>query len=141
MLGASGSWHSRGLAGVLAARGHEVLAIPATRLRCEIDSGGGVHIVAPDGAPLDALDLLIVRGLPRGSLEQVVFRMDALHVLAEQGVRVLNSPRAIERTVDKSWASALLALAGLPAPPMVVCERYDDAIQAFARRAIVAAAG
>ena len=131
VLGGTGSWHSRGLIGALTARGHEVLAIPATRLRSIVDSDGGVHILGPDDAALDALDLLIVRGLPRGSLEQVIFRMDALHVLAEQGVRCVNSPRAIERTIDKSWASALLARAGLPTPPTIVCERYEDAIQAF----------
>src|SRR6185437_2824670 len=95
------------------------------------DSGGGVQVLGPDGAVLDALDLLIVRGLPRGSLEQVIFRMDALHVLAEQGVRCVNSPRAIEQTIDKSWASAVLAHAGVPTPPTIVCERYDDAMQAF----------
>jgi RimK family alpha-L-glutamate ligase len=132
VLGASGSWHSRRLIAALTARGHEVLAIPATRLRSVVDSGAEVHILGPDGAALDALDLLIVRGLPRGSLEQVIFRMDALHVLAEQGVRCVNPPRAIERTIDKSWASAVLALAGVPTPPTLVCERYDDAMQAFA---------
>ncbi len=131
VLGASGSWHSRRLIGALAARGHEVLAIPAMRLRSVVDSGGGVHVLGPDGAALDALDLLIVRGLPRGSLEQVIFRMDALHVLAEQGVRCVNSPRAIERTIDKSWAGAVLTLAGVATPPTTVCERYDDAMQAF----------
>ncbi len=131
VLGASGSWHTRGLIGALAARGHEVLAIPATRLTSEIDADGVVHIFGPDGAVLDALDLLIVRGLPRGSLEQVIFRMDALHVLAEQGVRCVNCPRAIERTIDKSWAGAVLALAGVPTPPTIVCERYDGAMRAF----------
>ena len=131
MLGASGSWHTRGLTGELAARGHEVLAIPATRLRSEIDAHGEVHVLGPDDAVLDALDLLIVRGLPRGSLEQVIFRMDALHVLAEHGVRCVNSPRAIERTIDKSWAGAALALAGVPTPPTIVCERYDGAMRAF----------
>ena len=90
-----------------------------------------MHVVGPDGDALDALDLLIVRGLPRGSLEQVIFRMDVLHVLAEQGVRCVNHPRAIERTIDKSWAGAALSLAGVPTPPTVVCERYDDAMEAF----------
>ncbi|HSC02050.1 MAG TPA: RimK family alpha-L-glutamate ligase [Solirubrobacteraceae bacterium] len=131
VLGASGSWHSRGLIGALEARGHEVLAIPATRLRSVVDSDGAVQIFGPDGAALCRLDLLIVRGLPRGSLEQVIFRMDALHVLAEQGVRCVNPPRAIEQTIDKSWASAVLALAAVPTPPTVVCERYEDAMQAF----------
>ncbi len=131
VLGASGSWHSRGLIEALAVRGHDVLAIPATRLRSIVDEAGEAHILGPDGTSLGSLDLLIVRGLPRGSLEQVIFRMDALHVLADQGVHCVNSPRAIERTVDKSWASALLARAGVPTPPTVVCERYDDAMSAF----------
>jgi RimK family alpha-L-glutamate ligase len=133
VLGASGSWHSRGLIAALAARGHHVVAIPATRLRSVLDARDGVRIVGPDGAVLDALDLLIVRGLPRGSLEQVIFRMDALHVLAERGVRCVNSPRAIEQTIDKSWAGAVLSLAGVPTPPTVVCERHEDAMEAFER--------
>ena len=131
VLGASGSWHSGRLIGALSDRGHEVLAVPATRLRSIVDEAGDAHVLGPDGAVLDGLDLLIVRGLPRGSLEQVIFRMDALHVLADHGVRCVNSPRAIERTVDKSWASALLARAGVPTPATIVCERYDDAMQAF----------
>jgi RimK family alpha-L-glutamate ligase len=131
VLGASGSWHSHGLIGALGARGHEVMAIPATRLRSIVDSGGDVHVLGPDGAALEALDLLIVRGLPRGSLEQVIFRMDGLHVLVDQGVRCVNAPRAIERTIDKSWTGAVLALAGVPTPSTIVCERYDDAMQAF----------
>jgi RimK family alpha-L-glutamate ligase len=131
VLGASGSWHARGLIDALAARGHEVIAIPATRLQSEVGADGEVHVVGPDDTVLHALDLLFIRGLPRGSLEQVIFRMDALHVLAQQGVRCINSPRAIERTIDKSWAGAVLALAGVPTPATIVCERYDGAMRAF----------
>ena len=91
-------------------------------------------MLGPDGVRLDALDLLLVRGLPRGSLEQVIFRMDALHLLAEQhGVRCVNGPRALERTIDKSWAGALLAAAGVPTPPTIVCERRESALAAFER--------
>ena len=133
VLGASGSWHTRGLVSALGARGHEVLAIPATRLESEIDRDGTARVLGPDGVVLDALDLLFIRGLPRGSLEQVIFRVDALHVLAARGVRCINSPRALERTVDKSWASAILADAGLPTPGTVVCERHESAVQAFER--------
>jgi RimK family alpha-L-glutamate ligase len=133
VLGASGSWHSRGLIGALADRGHEVLAIPATRLQSVVDEHGDVHVLGPGGDELGALDLLVVRGLPRGSLEQVIFRMDALHVLADHGVRCVNSPRAIERTIDKSWTGAVLARAGVPTAPTIVCERYDDAMLAFDR--------
>lgn len=133
VLGATGSWHSHRLQSALADGGHEVLAIPATRLQSEVDDDGDVRVLGPDGVVLDALDLLLVRGLPRGSLEQVIFRMDALHVLAEHGVRCINHPRAIERTIDKSWASAMLAHAGVRTPPTIVCERYDAAMRAFER--------
>jgi RimK family alpha-L-glutamate ligase len=133
VLGATGSWHTRRLLDGLDARGHETLAIPATRLQSEVDEHGDVHVVAPEGVVVDELDLLLVRGLPRGSLEQVIFRVDALHVLAAGGVRCVNGPRAIERTIDKSWASAVLAGAGLPTPATIVCERYEAAMEAFDR--------
>jgi RimK family alpha-L-glutamate ligase len=133
VLGASGSWHTRGLLAALTARGHEALAIPATRLQSEVDAHGVVHVLGPEGVVLDTLDLLLVRGLPRGSLEQVIFRVDALHVLTALGVRCVNKPRALERTIDKSWAGAVLADAGLPTPPTIVCERFEAAMQAFER--------
>jgi RimK family alpha-L-glutamate ligase len=133
VLGASGSWHSRRLLAALADRGHDALAIPATRLELEVDEHGEMHVYGRDRLALDRLDVLIIRGLPRGSLEQVIFRMDALHVLAERGVRCINSPRAIERTIDKSWTGAALARAGLPTPPTLVCERYEGAMDAFDR--------
>jgi RimK family alpha-L-glutamate ligase len=44
---------------------------------------------------------------------------------------VVNSPRAIERTVDKLWTSALLEQCGLPTPDTVVCEDPDEAMAAF----------
>jgi RimK family alpha-L-glutamate ligase len=80
---------------------------------------------------LDGCDAVIVRGIPRGSLEQVIFRVDALHALEARGVTCVNGPRAIERTVDKFLASALLARAGLPMPRTIACERSEDALEAF----------
>jgi RimK family alpha-L-glutamate ligase len=81
---------------------------------------------------LDGCDAVIVRGIPRGSLEQVIFRVDALHALVERGVACVNGPRTIERTVDKFLASALLAHAGVPTPRTIACERPEDALDAFA---------
>ena len=81
---------------------------------------------------LDGCDVVLVRGIPRGSLEQVVFRVDVLHALAAGGVRAVNSAHAIERTVDKFLASTLLARAGLSTPRTIACERPADALEAFA---------
>ena len=80
---------------------------------------------------LDGCDAVIVRGVPRGSLEQVIFRVDALHALEARGVTCVNGPRAIERTLDKFLASALLAAAGVPTPRTIACERPEDALDAF----------
>jgi RimK family alpha-L-glutamate ligase len=80
---------------------------------------------------VEGCDAVIVRGIPRGSLEQVIFRVDALHTLVARGVTCVNGPRAIERTIDKFLASALLARAGVRTPRTIACERPDDALAAF----------
>jgi RimK family alpha-L-glutamate ligase len=76
------------------------------------------------------MDAVLARIIPGGSLEQVIFRVDALHWLEERGVAVVNAPRAIERCVDKFYTSALLQDAGLPTPQTMVCERLDVAMDA-----------
>jgi len=80
---------------------------------------------------LEQCDVVVVRGIPRGSLEQIVFRVDALHALQAVGVRAVNTALAIEHTIDKFLASALLAAAGVPTPRTVACERAEDALAAF----------
>lgn len=80
---------------------------------------------------LDGVDAVLARIIPSGSLEQIIFRVDALHRLEDRGVRVMNSPRAIERTVDKFWTSALLEQCGIPTPETVVCDNAEEATAAF----------
>jgi RimK family alpha-L-glutamate ligase len=60
----------------------------------------------------------------------VIFRVDVLHALVERGVTCVNGPRALERTIDKFLASALLARAGVPTPRTIACERPEDALEA-----------
>jgi RimK family alpha-L-glutamate ligase len=129
VLGSTGGWHAGRLERALTARGHECAFAQVTRLAATIGDGVGVR---GGEVALDACDVVLVRGIPRGSLEQIVFRVDALHALAAIGVRTVNSAAAIERTVDKFLASALLAAAGLPTPRTIACERAEDAIAAFA---------
>jgi ribosomal protein S6--L-glutamate ligase len=86
----------------------------------------------PGAIDLSAFDALIVRTMPPGSLEQVVFRMDVLGRLETAGKVVVNPPRAIEAAVDKYLASEKLAAAGLRTPRTIVCQTVDDAMQAFA---------
>ncbi len=80
---------------------------------------------------IDRADAVLARIIPSGSLEQIIFRVDALHCLEDRGMRVMNSPRAIERTVDKLWTSGLLERCGIPTPRTVVCESAEEAMAAF----------
>jgi RimK family alpha-L-glutamate ligase len=129
ILGARGGWHEGRLRSALAARGVESVVVPITTLGASV--GEGFRLTA-DGARLDGGHGVIVRAIPPGSLEQVIFRVDALHALVRHGVAVINSPRCLERSVDKLFTSALLAEAGVPTPRTIACERFDDALAAFA---------
>jgi RimK family alpha-L-glutamate ligase len=93
----------------------------------------GPSPIEAGGVDLSGVDGVLVRMMPPGSLEQVIFRMDALHRLAALGVPVLNPPRAIEAAVDKYLALAQLDAAGLPVPPTWVGESASDALLAFER--------
>ena len=70
---------------------------------------------------------VFVRGVPGGSLEQVIFRLDILHALVNLGIVVYNEPRAIERTVDKAMTSFLLHFNGVATPSTWVCESREQA--------------
>jgi len=128
VLGSTGGWHARRIEQALTARGHECGFAPVTRMVGRID---GRLTVSGHEVALHGCDVVLVRGIPRGSLEQVVFRVDGLHALAAAVVRAVNGAHAIERTVDKFLASALLAGAGLPTPRTIACERPADALEAF----------
>jgi tetrahydromethanopterin:alpha-L-glutamate ligase len=61
-------------------------------------------------------DAVHVRTMSAGSFEAITKRLGVLHALASLGVVVWNDARAIERCVDKSMTSFLLARAGVPTP-------------------------
>ncbi len=133
ILGRAGAWHVTSLQQALARRGIAAPAFPITRLTARLSAwpwlageDGGAS-----GIGLEDYDVLFVRAIPGGSLEQIIFRVDALHRLENAGVRVVNSPTAIERTVDKYYTSSLLEDAGLPTPRTIVTERFDQAMAAF----------
>jgi len=77
------------------------------------------------------LNAIIVRPIGRGSLEEIIFRMDMLHRLERMGIFILNPPSAIERSVDKFYTLTLLEEAGLPVPRTAVTESADAALKAF----------
>jgi len=80
---------------------------------------------------LKDLSALIVRPIGRGSLEEIVFRMDMLHRLQRMGLYIINPSEAIERCVDKYAILAILEENGIPVPRTVVTESQDEALKAF----------
>jgi len=128
ILGAGSGWHTADLTRALEARGHRVQEAPIHALAARV---GAAPRMAGGGIDLDAAEAVLVRIIPAGSLEQTIFRVDALHRLQRLGLTVINPAGVIERTVDKFYTSALLEAAGLLTPHTVVAERMEDALAAF----------
>src|SRR5262245_13750676 len=130
ILSVRSGWHTDELLRALSARGHVGVVVPYEGLVARIAGEPEGSPLRSEGVPLFESDAVLARIIPSGSLEQIIYRVDALHWLEERGVPVINSPRAIERAVDKFYTSALLHEAGLPTVETVVCERAGDAVAA-----------
>lgn len=130
VLAARSGWHTGQLQRAAAGRGHVAQVLPYEGLVAVVGRGSGLR---SGQVQLDEMDLVLARIIPSGSLEQIIFRVDALHRLEDRGIRVVNSPRAIERTVDKFWTSALLEQCGVSTPETIVCESPEEAMLAFRR--------
>ena len=140
ILATGDRWHVQALSAALKRLGFEAIPLPAARLSGRVDpyrsaggrpTGGGPRSVRAGDVDLESLAALLVRYIPPGSLDQIVFRVDALHAVHDAGLPLVNPPRAIERTVDKFWTSRLLHEAGVPTPRTVAVESFDDALEAF----------
>jgi RimK family alpha-L-glutamate ligase len=128
VLAARTGWHTHELERAAAERGHPLTVLPYEGLVARIGPAPGLR---SRNTELDSADVVLARIIPSGSLEQIIFRVDALHRLEDRGIRVVNSPRAIERTVDKFWTSTLLEQCGIPTPETVVCDDPEEAIAAY----------
>jgi RimK family alpha-L-glutamate ligase len=125
ILSARTGWHTDELCRALAEHGHAGVVLPYEKLVGRVPGG-----LSSESVPILEADAVLARIIPGGSLEQVIYRVDALHWIEERGVPVVNSPRTIERCVDKFYTTALLHDTGLPTPETVVCEQTDEAIAA-----------
>jgi RimK family alpha-L-glutamate ligase len=130
ILSARTGWHTDELLRALTARGHAGCVVPYEALVARIGPQGKRGALTSASRELFDVDAVLARIIPNGSLEQIIYRVDALHWLEDRGVPVMNSPRTIERCVDKFYTSALLHEAGLATPETVVCEGVDDAMAA-----------
>jgi len=128
VLGGKGEWTANQLRRVAGSR-HEIVTLGYEQLAVTV-TGSQIkpHLGMVD---LRSYGALLTRTMPRGSLEQIIFRMDALGQLAAEGTAIVNAPRAMETAIDKFLATARLAAAGLRVPRTIVCQTLDDCLRAF----------
>jgi ribosomal protein S6--L-glutamate ligase len=124
ILSGGTGWHVQDVLRAASELGHDAKIVDFRSLAAGVEA---------EPAPLAGFDAALVRTVPAGSLEQIIFRMDVLHAAVARGLRVVNSPRAVETCVDKYLTNVRLANAGLPTPPTHVAQRADDAFEAFAQ--------
>ena len=117
-------WHARQLIAALSSRGVETVPVQLSSCGMATESASGLHI---DGFGKTLPDAVVVRTMSGGTFEAVTLRLGVLHALRELGVTVWNDARAIERCVDKSTTSFLLARAGIPTPSTWAMESYEQA--------------
>ena len=124
-------WHGARLKASLARRGWEIVFVSLSRGQLQTLPDRPLALLPGFGEREPAG--IFVRGISGGSLEQLILRLDLLHVYENLGIVVYNPPRPIELSVDKGMASVLLARAGIPTPPTWVTADPDEA-RTIARR-------
>jgi RimK family alpha-L-glutamate ligase len=124
------AWSSTQLREELAKRNIPYMCFTFPKLMAQI--GYKPHFRVADVNLMEELDALIIRPIGRGSLEELVFRMDMLYKLERLGLYVVNPPEAIEHCVDKYDILAILEDNSVPVPRTVATESVNEALKAFA---------
>jgi tetrahydromethanopterin:alpha-L-glutamate ligase len=118
-------WHARAL--LRACAEQDVAVVPFRLADAAFDSLHRRGIAVPGFG--DALpDAVLVRAISAGSFEEVTRRLGVLHAFRELGIPVWNDARAIERCVDKSTTSFMLAHAGIATPGTWAVEGREPAL-------------
>ena len=129
ILAAPDGWYARDLQRA-AGNEHELTIAAFSEITAKLGGTGPLE-VSSGTCNLSGCDAILVRTMPPGSLEQVVFRMDCLARYEAAGGIAINPARAIEAAVDKFLTSAKLQSAGLLTPRTIVCQTFEEAMQAF----------
>ncbi len=89
--------------------------------------GRNETILENQGERLPKIDNIIVRFIPGGTLEEIVFYLNILKIFESMNVRVVNSARSIESTVDKLYTSYLLNENNINCPKTYVLRGHKAA--------------
>jgi len=120
-------WHGKKLRQAFANKGYSSDYVSLTECEFSLDSTD-IPILIP-GFESTLPDAVFVRGVPGGTLQEVVFYLDVLHGLKAMGIPVYNDGYAIEKSVDKGRTSFLLKNAGINTPVTWVLKDRIKALQ------------
>jgi RimK family alpha-L-glutamate ligase len=128
------AWSSTQVRESLTKRGIPYVCFTFPRLIAQL--GGKPYFKAKDLNLQDVdllqdLDALLIRPIGRGSLEELVFRMDMLYKLEREGFYLINPAEAIEHCVDKYDILSILEDNGVPVPRTFATESANWALEAF----------
>ena len=123
------SWHSKQLEKATIKNNAEPLLFRFSEITAKIEEKTKIYVRNLDVAK--EIPAIIVRPIGRGSLEEIIFRLDVLHTLERLGTLIINPPKAIEISVDKYYSLTLLKMHGIPVPKTVATENLEEAIKAF----------
>ena len=120
-------WHGKQLKEAFESLGFQSAFVSLSECCFQLSRQNALPISIPQfekALPLAAF----VRGVPGGSLEEVILYLDFLHGLKILGIPVYNDAHAIERSVDKAMTSFLLHHAKMPTPKTWVLRSRTDAL-------------
>jgi RimK family alpha-L-glutamate ligase len=123
------AWSSTQLREELTRRNSSYVCFTFPKLIAQI--GHKPYFKVANASLLEELDALVIRPIGRGSLEELVFRMDILYRLERLGFYVINPPEAIEHCVDKYDILAILEDNGVAVPRTAATESVNEALNAF----------
>ncbi|MEM3383801.1 MAG: RimK family alpha-L-glutamate ligase [Nitrososphaerales archaeon] len=98
--------------------------VAKVRVRPYVTTKDGINLIEELGA-------ILIRPIGRGSLEEIIFRLDVLRGLERKGLLVINPPRSIEISADKYRSLMLMEEQGIKVPPTIATEDAEAAMQAF----------
>ncbi len=117
-------WHGKQLKQAFATHGIEAVFVSLQQCVTHLSSSETtIHIPHFESLPPAAF----VRGISGGTLQQIITRLNLLHILKAKGLNIYNDGKAIETTVDKTFTNFVLQTHGMLTPTTWVCESRQAA--------------
>ncbi len=125
VIGNPGKWSTEVLADALEQRTGFRLVTELSATELNLSNGKLIS----SGYNLSELDGIVIRKVGTSFSPVCIERLEMLRVAEQAGVRILNSPNALIRLLDRLACSVTLHNHGIPMPPTLVTESVESAMR------------